>query len=79
MTYFDGVGAPPLPSPAWQYPPNYGVNVLAVPGEPGETHTIEYTMKAKRYGPWTNCAEMTSNLFQGVNTACTSGMIVPLP
>jgi hypothetical protein len=77
MTYFDGVGDPPLPGQPFEYPPPYGVNVLAVPGAPGETHTITFTMKAKRLGAWTNCAEMSSDLFQGVNTACFSGFVNP--
>jgi len=77
MTYFDGTGFIPLASQPEEWPPQYAVNVLAIPGAPGETHTIEFTMKAKRLGPWMNCAEMSSDLFQGVNTACTGGFVHP--
>jgi hypothetical protein len=67
--YFDGVGTPPT----------YGVDVVvtSLPGTPGETHIITFAAKAKRLGEWTNCAEMTSDLFPGVSTACFSGEVVP--
>lgn len=52
------------------------VRVTSVPGMPGETHTITYTARGEDSGMWTNCAEMTGSLFQGVNVACFSGETV---
>ena len=49
------------------------VRVVSVPGEPGETHKITYSAKGAKPGVWTNCAEMTGDLFQGVNVDCFTG------
>jgi hypothetical protein len=46
-----------------------------VPGAPGETHVIGFKMRANKPGPWENCAEMTSDLFQGTNISCASGEV----
>jgi hypothetical protein len=67
--YADGVGTLPT----------YGtdVGVTSVPGEPGETHVINYTAVGEDAKAWTNCAEMTSDLFPGVSVACFSGETLP--
>ena len=71
--YFDGVGTPPTPSFPFG---DYEVDVFSTPGAPGETHIITYSAWArKKKGPWTNCAKLTSDLFQGTNIACFSGEI----
>ena len=73
-TYAHGVGTAPSPS----FPnalPGYEVDVFSTPGAPGETYTITYTAKAKRYGHFANCAEMTSPVFAGTSTACVVGEV----
>ncbi len=71
-TYFDGVGTPPAPS----FPNGtYEVDVFSVPGAPGETHTISFDALTMRNGTWGNCAEMTSDLFQGTSLACFYGEV----
>jgi hypothetical protein len=39
----------------------------------GDTRVITFEAKAVKGGSWTNCAEMTSELFAGTNTACVTG------
>jgi subtilisin family serine protease len=65
--YADGVGTLPA----------YGtdVSVTSVPGAPGETHTITYTATGEDTGPWSNCAEMTGDLWFGTNVACFEGVV----
>jgi hypothetical protein len=63
--YFDGAGTLPWGGP--------DLGVASVPGTPGETHIITYSAKGAGLGPWINCAEMSSDLFQGLNIACFSG------
>lgn len=63
--YFDGAGTLPWGGPDLQ--------VASVPGTPGETHVITYSALGAGLGPWTNCAEMSSDLYQGLNVACFSG------
>jgi uncharacterized repeat protein (TIGR01451 family) len=70
--YFNGTGAAPAPS----YPDgDYEVDVFSTPGAPGETHVITFSAKGDKIGEWMNCAEMTSPLYQGVNTACFFGEV----
>lgn len=70
--YFDGVGDAPAPS----YPNgDYEIDVFSTPGEPGETYTITYSAFGTKPGDWTNCAEMTSSLFEGTAVSCFSGEI----
>lgn len=67
--YFNGVGTPPSPS----YPAGtFEVGVTASPGAPGETHLVDFTLKAQQAGTWTNCADLFSPAFQGANAACTT-------
>jgi hypothetical protein len=66
--YVDGLGTAPVAGTE--------VRVTSVPGAPGETHIISFDMLAKRSGRWTNCAEMTSDLFQGTNVSCVQGTSV---
>ncbi len=53
------------------------VRVESTPGAPGETHVITFTARGEAVRPWTNCVEMTSDLFQGTNTSCFTGETVP--
>ncbi len=69
-TYAHGIGTPPAP-----FGSGYEVAVTSSPGTPGETYTITYTAKAKRYGEFNNCAEMTSPVFAGTSTACVAGEV----
>jgi len=70
--YLDGVGDAPAPS----FPDgDYQVVVFSTPGEPGETYTITYDAYGMKPGDWTNCAEMTSSLFEGTAVSCFSGEI----
>lgn len=72
QVYFDGVGDPPAPSfPAG----DYEVDVFSTPGAPGETYVITYSAFGTKPGDWTNCAEMTSSLFEGTAVSCFSGEI----
>jgi hypothetical protein len=72
QVYYDGVGAAPAPSfPAG----DYHVLVSSTPGAPGETYEITYSAYGTVPGDWTNCAEMTSSLFEGTAVSCFSGEI----
>ena len=51
------------------------VAVTALPGASGESHTITYSVTGWNVGGWTNCVELTSDLFEGTNVACFSGQI----
>jgi uncharacterized repeat protein (TIGR01451 family) len=53
------------------------VFVTSVPGAPGETHTITFSATGAQAGAWTNCAEMSGDIFAGTNIACFSGEVVP--
>ena len=53
------------------------IRVVAVPGAPGETHIITYTALAEDTGPWSNCAEMTGDLWFGTSYACFEGQVTP--
>jgi len=65
--YVDGVGTPVVADDE--------VRVVSIPGTPGETHLITFSALGRLLGRWSNCANMTSNLFQGTSTACTGGLI----
>ena len=70
--YLDGVGTPPSPS----FPVgDYEVDVFTVPGAPGESHTVTYTVKGVRRGEYANCAEVTSDAFFGINMGCVEGEV----
>ncbi|MCA9946616.1 MAG: DUF11 domain-containing protein, partial [Anaerolineales bacterium] len=71
--YLDGDGDAPAPS----FPDgDYEVDVFSTPGEPGETYVVTYSAFGSFPGEWTNCAEMTSELFEGTAVSCFSGEIV---
>jgi hypothetical protein len=73
QVYFDGVGDAPAPSfPAG----DYEVDVFSTPGSPGETYEITFSMYGMAPGEWTNCANMTSSLFEGTAVSCFSGEIL---
>ncbi|MFZ1397424.1 MAG: S8 family serine peptidase [Candidatus Promineifilaceae bacterium] len=70
--YYNGVGDVPAPSfPAGAY----HVVVFSTPGAPGETYTVSYTAYGSLSGDWTNCAQMTSELFEGTSVSCISGEV----
>lgn len=70
--YYDGVGDVPAPS----FPNgDYEVDVFSTPGAPGETYTVTYQMYGRQPMSWTNCAEMTTDLFEGTAVSCFSGEI----
>jgi hypothetical protein len=66
--YFDGVGTLP-----WGGPDD--LRAASIPGAPGETHTITFSARGRRIGSWTNCAEMTSDIFQGKAIGCFTGSV----
>lgn len=68
--YFDGVGSPPVST-------GYEVDVFSTPGAPGETHTITYTNLGENTGTFENCAELTSDLFQGTSVTCFNIEVTP--
>lgn len=68
--YFDGTGTAPAPSAT-----GYEVDITSTPGAPGQSAVITFAAKGDKKGTWTNCAELTSPLFQGVNIACASGEV----
>jgi hypothetical protein len=70
--YFDGTGEPPAPSNPF---PGYEVDVFSTPGAPGETHTVSFTARGVRRGPWKNCAEMESDFTFGTTLACVEGEV----
>ena len=65
--YFNGTGT--LPALGTE------LVVSSAPGTPGETRTITFSAVGRTKGAWTNCAEMTSNIFYGTQTACVSGTV----
>lgn len=66
--YYEGTGTLPWGTP--------GVRVSSVPGEPGETHVITFSATGRNVGAWTNCAQMTSDIFQETAVSCVSGEVV---
>lgn len=66
--YFEGVGTNPWGDP--------DLGVSSAPGTPGGSHVINFSARGRNVGTWTNCAEMTSNIFQGTATACFTGDVV---
>jgi uncharacterized repeat protein (TIGR01451 family) len=65
--YFNGTGTLPTVG-------NDLVVVISA-GAPGETRVITFDATGDKKGAWTNCAEMTGDLFFGTNTACFSGNV----
>jgi len=49
--------------------------VVATPGAAGESHTVTFKVTGWHIGSFTNCAELTSDLFEGTNVACFTGQI----
>jgi hypothetical protein len=66
--YYNGTGA--LPSSTTE------LVVSTTPGTPGGVHVITYSAVGETKGGWTTCAEMSSNAFFGVQTACVNGETV---
>ena len=51
------------------------VTVTSTPGGPGETKVVTFQAKGKQFGDFQNCAQLTSQLFQGINLACANGRV----
>lgn len=70
--YFDGVGDAPAPS----FPVgDYEVDVLSIPGAPGEIAEITFNARGKFVGDWTNYVKMWSTAFPGKSWASASGEV----
>lgn len=65
--YADGVGT--LPTAGTE------LRVTSIPGSAGETLVITFQAKGSRAVYWQNCAELTSDIFQGVSLACFRGRV----
>jgi uncharacterized repeat protein (TIGR01451 family) len=52
------------------------LRVIATSGGVGETHIITFSATGVSVGAWQNCAQMTSDVFQGINIACFSGEVI---
>ncbi|CAN5467459.1 S8 family serine peptidase [soil metagenome] len=63
--YFNGTGTAPAVGSE--------VSVTSIPGTPGVIKTVTFQLKASDTGKWQNCAEMTSDLFQGTAISCANG------
>lgn len=63
--YYNGTGT--LPAEGMQ------LRVTGIPLVPGESRTVTYSATGKKVGDWTNCAEMTGDIFFGTNASCFSG------
>jgi uncharacterized repeat protein (TIGR01451 family) len=70
--YYNGTGTLPAPTNTT----GYEIAVISEPGAPGETHIVTFRAKGVHLGAWTNCAYLTSNIFEGVNAACFSGKVL---
>ena len=66
-TYYNGTGTAPSASTQ--------LVVNSVPGAPGETKTITYKAMGLFPGKWVNYANLTSDLYQGVNIAPFAGEV----
>jgi uncharacterized repeat protein (TIGR01451 family) len=71
--YFNGTGTPPVASTPTT--PGTEVRVNSAPGGPGETKVITFQAKGVSFRKFQNCAELTSQLFQGINLACVDGQV----
>lgn len=53
------------------------LRITSIPGAPGASHQITFEVTGWTPGPWNNCVELTSDLFDGTNIICFSGEITP--
>jgi subtilisin family serine protease len=67
VTYYNGTGT--LPGDGTQ------LVVTGTAPAPGETHVLTLTAKGDKRGDWTNCAQLTGDIFFGTNIACFSGQV----
>jgi uncharacterized repeat protein (TIGR01451 family) len=65
--YFNGNG--PAPTPTTE------LVVTSAPGGPGETKVVTFQAEGVHDGKFQNCAELTSQLCQGINLACVNGRV----
>ena len=69
--YVNGTGT--LPASGTQ------LRVTSTPSAPGQTHTITYTARGVRVGPWKNCAEVTADTIFGTAASCIEGSVTNPP
>jgi hypothetical protein len=65
--YYNGTGT--LPSAGTE------LRVSGSGPTPGETRVISFSAVGQTKGDWTNCAEITSNVLFGTQTACVNGAV----
>jgi hypothetical protein len=65
--YLNGTGALPVAGTE--------LSVTSTPGTPGGSRTITFSATGKSMGAWTDCAQMASNAYFGIQTACVSGFV----
>lgn len=70
--YFDGTGTAPTPSNST----GYEVLVSSTPGGTPGVHTLSFTATGKSKGTWKNCANLTSNIFEGTSIICATGEVL---
>ncbi|MFN8443198.1 MAG: S8 family serine peptidase [Caldilineaceae bacterium] len=68
--FYNGAGTAPSAFAATQ-----AVDVTSAAGAAGPVKTVSFKLKAEKKGKWQNCAEMTSNLFQGIGISCVNGEV----
>jgi hypothetical protein len=66
-TYFNGAGTLPVDGTE--------LRVTSTPPSNGETRLITFQAKGDHKTNWQNCAELTSDVFQGVSLACFNGKV----
>jgi uncharacterized repeat protein (TIGR01451 family) len=55
--------------------PGFEARVTSTAGDPGETKVITFQATGVQPRKFQNCAELTSQLFQGINLACADGRV----
>jgi hypothetical protein len=67
--YYNGAGTLPLAN-------SDDLIAFTIPGVPGDTKTITYSMISRLAGKWENCAVVNFNMnLQQLSTACVQGMV----
>ncbi len=55
--------------------PGFEARVTSTAGDPGETKVVTFQATGVQPRKFQNCAELTSQLFQGINLACVDGRV----
>lgn len=69
--FYNGTGTLPTTSDS------LAVRVTGTAPVPGAAQVLTFTATGAKTGAWTNYAQMTSNLYQGINVAPFSGTVTP--